>query len=667
MSHTAERLAQIRAALAALAAHDLTDGARDLLGLLGYRSPKTLETGGAPAALLEAVGIDPERFESFGGVGLWRTLDVAFQLTGDELPALARGSTPSTSGEYRGRDIDSFVFLTLDLHERAWTRRDLVGITRELNRGFAMPAILLFRHLGHATLAVIDRRRNRRDETRDVVGGRISLVKDIDLAAPHRAHLDILADLTLSALRPAPTDFRGLYDGWLKVLSASELNKRFYNQLADWFAWASGEGVVQFPPGQGNADGERQIGLIRLLTRLMFVWFIKQKNLVPDALFDAAQLGELLEQPPHAHPDGHGYYVAVIQNLFFACLNTEMPRDVAGSRDWLRRDTAARSRDYGSVVLRNRAMFRDPDTAKALLDTIPFLNGGLFDSLDVHDLKSNDARASRAVKEGASLVLRVDGFSEEPERQPRLPNRLFFGGQPNADLSAYYGKRTFRDAPGLIDLFERYKFTVEENTPLEEEAALDPELLGKVFEEPARLLQRGHQDHRPEQIGQLLHPARSGRLHGRRGAGRLSRTRAGAGGGTRPAATQRGPRLRAGAGRAGVGASLRRRRPVRGGERRRAPAARPPQLCASHARVQRRRGRRARGSHRAVPRHRPGGGFGRLPPRTAAEARARTRPVGPRQCQVARPQPRAAGASRTDRARSSHPHARPEQTRRAAR
>jgi len=36
--------------------------------------------------------------------------------------------------------------------------------------------------------------------------------------------------------------------------------------------------------------------------------------------------------------------------------------------------------------------------------------------------------------------------------------------------------------PGLIDLFERYKFTVEENTPLEEEAALDPELLGKVFE-----------------------------------------------------------------------------------------------------------------------------------------------------------------------------------------
>lgn len=35
---------------------------------------------------------------------------------------------------------------------------------------------------------------------------------------------------------------------------------------------------------------------------------------------------------------------------------------------------------------------------------------------------------------------------------------------------------------GLLDLFNSYKFTVDENIPLEEEVALDPELLGKVFE-----------------------------------------------------------------------------------------------------------------------------------------------------------------------------------------
>lgn len=477
MSHTVQRLDRIGVALSTLTTSGYVDGARELLRALGYDSPKTLDTGGAPAALLEAVGLDPARFTSFGGVAAWRALDIVFQLTGDELPALARGSVPATSGEYRHRDIDSFVFLALDLQDRTWTRRELVGITRELNRGFAMPAIILFRHGDHATLAVIDRRLNRRDASRDVVGGRISLVKDIDLASPHRAHLDILADLTLAGLRPAPADFRSLYDRWLTVLSASELNKRFYRDLADWFAWASGEGVVMFPPGQGNGDGERQIGLIRLLTRLMFVWFVKQKDLVPAELFEEQALRDLLVESPHAHPDANGYYLAVLQNLFFACLNTEMDE-----RGWLPRDGSGGTTAYlVHSKLRQRIMFADADAALAQFARVPFLNGGLFDCLDV-EIKPGDPRADRATTEGRRRVLRVDGFSEEAERQPRLPNRLFFGGQPDADLSGYYGKRTTRSVPGLIDLFERYKFTVEENTPLEEEAALDPELLGKVFE-----------------------------------------------------------------------------------------------------------------------------------------------------------------------------------------
>ena len=57
------------------------------------------------------------------------------------------------------------------------------------------------------------------------------------------------------------------------------------------------------------------------------------------------------------------------------------------------------------------------------------------------------------------------------------------------DLSKDYGeedKRTARSkrakVRGLIEILARYKFTIEENTPLEEEIALDPELLGKVFE-----------------------------------------------------------------------------------------------------------------------------------------------------------------------------------------
>ena len=35
---------------------------------------------------------------------------------------------------------------------------------------------------------------------------------------------------------------------------------------------------------------------------------------------------------------------------------------------------------------------------------------------------------------------------------------------------------------GILDVFDRYNFTVNESEPLEKEVAVDPEMLGKVFE-----------------------------------------------------------------------------------------------------------------------------------------------------------------------------------------
>ena len=65
-----------------------------------------------------------------------------------------------------------------------------------------------------------------------------------------------------------------------------------------------------------------------------------------------------------------------------------------------------------------------------------------------------------------------------------MPNFLFFGEPQTADLSTAYGdsgrnKETVRP---LLEIFRSYKFTLTENTPIEEEVALDPELLGHVFE-----------------------------------------------------------------------------------------------------------------------------------------------------------------------------------------
>ena len=74
---------------------------------------------------------------------------------------------------------------------------------------------------------------------------------------------------------------------------------------------------------------------------------------------------------------------------------------------------------------------------------------------------------------------------------------------------------------GLIQILTRYKFTIVENTPIDEEIALDPELLGKVFENLLASYNAETRDHRPQADRLLLHPARHRGLHGGRGADRL--------------------------------------------------------------------------------------------------------------------------------------------------
>src|SRR5690606_23806648 len=233
-------------------------------------------------------------------------------------------------------------------------------------------------------------------------------------------------------------------------------------------------------------DAQNQIAVIRLLTRLIFVWFIKEKGLVPNELFDVPSLRALLVDDPTEDRDASTYYKAVVQNLFFATLNTEMNDD----RKW-----RTKGKDGGldgqyliHTVYRFRDAFRDPDQALGLFKQVPFLNGGLFECLDrdvsERDIERNPDLKKRITREGKKDVLRIDGFSERADNPLRVPNKLFFASREEVDLSEEYDakSRSAEKVDGLIELFSRYKFTVEENTPVEEEVALDPELLGKVFE-----------------------------------------------------------------------------------------------------------------------------------------------------------------------------------------
>ena len=72
---------------------------------------------------------------------------------------------------------------------------------------------------------------------------------------------------------------------------------------------------------------------------------------------------------------------------------------------------------------------------------------------------------------------------------------------------------------GLIPLLKHYKFTVEENTPIEQDVALDPELLGKVFENLLAAYNRETATTVRKQTGVLLHPACRCGLYGGGGVG----------------------------------------------------------------------------------------------------------------------------------------------------
>ena len=77
---------------------------------------------------------------------------------------------------------------------------------------------------------------------------------------------------------------------------------------------------------------------------------------------------------------------------------------------------------------------------------IPFLNGGLFEPVAGYDWQKTN-------------IL--------------IPNSLFSNTTTTSAGDA---------GTGILDVFDRYNFTVNEAEPLEKEVAIDPEMLGKVFE-----------------------------------------------------------------------------------------------------------------------------------------------------------------------------------------
>ncbi len=213
----------------------------------------------------------------------------------------------------------------------------------------------------------------------------------------------------------------------------------------------------------------------KLLGQIVFMYFLQKKgwlgvNAFPDTITEReykdaffncnAQNKEIMKNLYVAN--GGGSYsrnareivkLSDEQQTYFAARIKGMPWET-GAKDFVRKlfnQAVKNNRNYFEYYL--EPLFyealnekREADNYYARLHCrIPFLNGGLFEPLDGYDWKNNN-------------------FS--------IPNEIF----------SNVAQKGERDADGILDVFDRYNFTMNEDEPLEKEVAVDPEMLGKIFE-----------------------------------------------------------------------------------------------------------------------------------------------------------------------------------------
>jgi len=452
---------QIANALRDFASTPLYDAGLGLLDALGYRSELTLKLKGVKD-FRETIDQHGRLNDKAAMVADWKNIEFLRQITGDDITASGQGALPlQEKTAFQSGFIKSYVFLAIELKNNHYTRTDLAQITRAVNRVFDMPAMILFKHGDMLTLSIINRRLHKRDDSKDVLE-KVTLIKDIQTAAPHRAHIEILFDLSVDELRQKHTfsNFDELHTAWRKALDSSELNKRFFREVANWYFWAIDETIFPVPKEIRDKDTYKAQSVIRLITRLIFCWFLREKGLIPEDLFRLRGKQALCRDED---PKESVFYKTILQNLFFATLNQEMDK----------REFRKDGRNFMAHNLyRYKRSMKDPAAVLQLFSTIPFLNGGLFECLD----------KSLGTKE-LPIYVRIDGFSDREDNKLSVPDELFFGDERDVDLNKVFDtKNKVYKVRGLINIFDRYKFTVDENTPIEEEIALDPELLGKVLE-----------------------------------------------------------------------------------------------------------------------------------------------------------------------------------------
>lgn len=200
--------------------------------------------------------------------------------------------------------------------------------------------------------------------------------------------------------------------------SIEVVNKEFYKEISREFTklvggkYGKGKSKVEYHsllrlPGIAEKSQQAKEYAVRLIGRLIFCWFLKEKL---DSSGEPLLSGELLSS--NSAQNNPEYFHNIIEPIFFEVLNKPI-----------------RSRKQ--------------EFSEGTYSQIPYLNGGLFtpredDFYSYSGLKQSDNRGKVVV--------------------------------PNTWLIEF------------LQLLETYNFTIDENTGFDEELSIDPEMLGRIFE-----------------------------------------------------------------------------------------------------------------------------------------------------------------------------------------
>ena len=186
----------IKSVLATIPTGDLLEKSKNLLATLGYQSERTLELSGSVDDFIqEFPALNPNTKTELEFRNNVESVKLVFQFTSDEITEDAQQTLFESDAFDKGW-TDSFIFCAVELQNNTYSRTQYAEFTREINKRLLAPTVVLFRAADHLTIGFTDRRPHKTDADRDVLG-QVTLIKDIRLSNPHRAHLDILSELSL--------------------------------------------------------------------------------------------------------------------------------------------------------------------------------------------------------------------------------------------------------------------------------------------------------------------------------------------------------------------------------------------------------------------------------------------------------------------------------------